>query len=81
MGKSVKKQKVITLNSFEDLSKACGLPQKQPKEQKPRKCFRCGGDMRQIDGTNVFLCTGTKKDKDGKEKQCMNRLIVNAKGV
>lgn len=73
----MKKAKV--LNSFADLGKVWGITPKQQKEPKPRKCFRCGGEMRHIEGTNVFVCTGTKKDKDGKEKQCMNRLIVGNK--
>lgn len=70
-----------SVNSFEELAKAFGFAPAKPKAPKPRKCFRCGGDMRHIEGTNVFVCTGTKKDKDGKEKQCPNRLIVGVKGV
>ncbi len=74
-------KKIITLNSLSDLGEAWGITPKQPKESKPRKCFRCGGEMRAVEGTNVFVCTGTKKDKDGKIKQCMNRLIVGVKGA
>lgn len=71
---------VKTLSSFADLGKTLGLSSRQ-KSPKPRRCFHCGGEMRHIEGTNVFVCTGTKKDKDGKEKQCMNRLLVGVKGA
>lgn len=74
-------KKAKTLNSFADLGKVWGLAPKQKGESKSRKCFRCGGEMRHIDGSNVFVCTGTTKGKDGKEKQCTNRLIVGAKGT
>lgn len=74
-------KKVRTLNSLAELGKAWGIAPKQAKEPKPRKCFRCGGEMRHIEGTNVFVCTGTTKGKDGKERQCPNRLIVGAKGA
>lgn len=73
-------KKTNTLNSLSCLSKAFNIPEKQPKYPKSRKCFRCGGNMRHIEGTNVFVCTGTTKNKDGKEKQCMNRLLVGTKG-
>ena len=71
------------LNSLSDLGKAWGLKEKkqQPKEIKVRKCFRCGGEMRYIEGTNVIVCTGTKKDKDGIEKPCMNRILLGVKGA
>lgn len=74
-------QKSKKLNSLSELGVAWGLAPRQHKEPKPRKCFRCGGEMRHIEGTNVFVCTGTKKDKDGKEKQCMNRLLAGNKGA
>lgn len=73
----MKKAKV--LKSFTDLGKVWGVAPKQKNEPKSRKCFRCGGDMHNIEGTNVFVCTGTTKAKDGKERQCPNRLIVNTK--
>lgn len=74
-------KKARILNSLEELGKARGIAPKQAKEPKPRKCFRCGGEMHHIDGTNVFICTGTTKGKDGKEKKCMNRLFVGNKPV
>jgi len=57
-------------NSFEDMGKALGFTRKQ-KEKAKRKCFRCGSEMHNIEGTNVFVCTGTTKG----EKQCPNRLL------
>ena len=74
-------RKVKVLNSLADLGNACGVSTHKKAEVKPRKCFVCGGEMRNIPDTNVFLCTGTKKDKDGKEKPCVNRLIVGVKGA
>lgn len=46
-----------------------------PKEKAPasRKCFKCGGEMVAIPGTNVFTCKGEhmfKNSKNEKEEPC-----------
>lgn len=52
---------------------AMGAKRKQNDDRSPtRKCFRCGGDMRWIEETNVFVCDGETKDK----KPCGNMLIL-----
>lgn len=64
-----------------DLGKVWGISKKQEKkkELKPRKCFRCGGEMVYIEGTNVYACTGSKKDKQGVERPCMNRILLGTR--
>ena len=56
--------------SFKDMGISLGVKEKKARELPPRKCFKCGGEMKQIEGTNVFVCTG--KFKNG--KACNNRV-------
>lgn len=50
-----------TFNSFGDLGRVFGVSQK-PKKDKDFHCRKCGGVMRHIPGTNIFLC---ENEKDG----------------
>lgn len=52
--------------SFEELGAAFGVRKKARKEN-PVTCRKCGGAMRHIPGTNVYLCENTiKLPKDSK---------------
>lgn len=65
------------LNSLKDLAGAFGVPTKPVKPMASRKCFKCGGEMTRIDGTNVMICNGTRKDG----KPCLNRVLLGDKPV
>lgn len=60
--------------SFADMGKALGIRKKE-NAIKPRRCFKCGGEMQNIPDTNVFICNGTKKDGS----PCRNRTILPIK--
>lgn len=64
-----------SFNSFAELGAALGV------EQKPvvpvattRKCFKCGGEMQNVPGTNIFRCVS--KLKNG--KPCLNFTLAKA---
>lgn len=63
------------LNSLKDLAGVYGIPTKPAKPMASRKCFKCGGEMSRIDGTNVMICNGTRKDG----KPCLNRVLLGDK--
>lgn len=49
------------------------VERKTPAAPAPRKCFKCGGEMKHIPGTNIFTCNGEhmfKNPKTGKEEPC-----------
>lgn len=73
-------------NSFEELGKAFGIKKKARKES-TMVCRKCGGIMRHVEGTNVYLCENPLKDKngkvikeDGKVKTCGNRVLAKKPG-
>lgn len=68
----------MKLHSLKDLGEVYNLKPRTHKLEK-RKCFKCGGEMHCIEGTNIFVCTGAKKDESGNVKPCTNRLIVGQK--
>lgn len=52
--------------NFEELGAAFGVKKKAHKET-PMTCRKCGGAMKHIAGTNVYLCENTVKlPKDSK---------------
>lgn len=57
-------------NSFVDLGRVFGV---SPKERKNKDfhCRKCGGVMRHIPGTNVFVC---ENEKDG--ITCGHRVLT-----
>lgn len=55
----------MKFSSFAEFGRAMGVTPKARKDAPTVKCAVCGGDMRHIDGTNVFMCTG--KDDEGKD--------------
>lgn len=51
--------------SFSELGKAMGVKPKARKDASTVKCVVCGAEMRNVPGTNVFLCTG--KNDEGED--------------
>lgn len=74
------------VNSFADLAKACGLKNKDRKKNRVMKCPNCGGQMREVEGSNVWICDFSKleeKDLDGKKVQVFStcgNFILNSAG-
>lgn len=44
------------LHSFSELGEAMGVKTKKKSVPATRKCRKCGGIMRNIENTNVFVC-------------------------
>ena len=67
-----------TFKSFKEVAQTLGvkLKKEQPKEEKVIKCRICGSPMRHISNTNVYVCDGMKKGKDGKEIPCENTIYI-----
>lgn len=61
-----------TITGFENLGKVFNA---HPAEGKParKKCRKCGCNMTQIEGTNVWFCHG----KTNEGKPCDNRVIAS----
>lgn len=68
-----------SFKSFQEVSKALGFKIKpaKPKEEKEIKCRVCGAPMKRKPGTNIVICTGEVKTKDGGTKPCENYIILN----
>lgn len=62
-------------SSLSDMGRAFGVRIKKP-DAKVKKCRRCGGILKPIDGTNVLVCTGTLSDG----KECNNKVLQGIKG-
>ena len=70
----------ITVTNLKDRGAAYNKLHKKkvaaPKETESdpvRKCFKCGGEMKRIPGTNVYACQGEhmyKNPKTEKEEPC-----------
>ena len=53
----------MVLHSLNELGIAFGLKQKKRRDgSKPVYCRECGGIMKHVPGTNVFLCENEKED-------------------
>lgn len=66
-------------NNFSDLGKAFGVHQK-PRKDKPFTCRKCGGVMRHIPSTNIYLCENEIDyiGENGKPctRVCGNRVLT-----
>lgn len=69
----MKKLHNMTFTSFEDMGVAMGIA-KKGKRERSKICARCGSEMTNLPGTNIYLCTG--KSKTG---ECGNRLFLKVK--
>lgn len=63
---------MAVFKSFIDYAASRGIHPKQRKE-KPFICRKCGGEMRHIPNTNVFLCECIP---EGAENPCGNRVFT-----
>lgn len=72
--------KVFT--SLNDLGSALGFKASEQPTPKAMKCRKCGTVMRNISGTNVWVCDGmVDQDKDGVKKKvaCGNRAMTSVR--
>ncbi len=71
-------------NSFASLGTALGFKAMERPAPERKNCRRCGAPMRQIPGTNIWVCDGTieeKVDKQVRQKPCGNRVIASARSI
>ena len=59
--------KTVTMN---ELARIFGVEKHEPRPVKNKTCRKCGGEMVNVPGTNVFICQG----KGG--KPCDNRTYA-----
>lgn len=88
MSKNLKSKGIIPsamsgkkFSALSDLGSALGIKPSEQPTPKSMKCRKCGTVMRQISGTNVWVCDGmVEKEKDGVKQQvaCGNRAITGA---
>lgn len=86
MSKKLKNQGIVpsamsgkVFNSLNDLGSALGFKPSEQPTPKSMKCRKCGAVMRQIPGTNVWVCDGmVEQETAGVKKQvaCGNRAIT-----
>ena len=65
--------------NLSDLGYALGFKPSEQPTPKAMKCRKCGTAMRNITGTNVWVCDGmVEQEKDGVKKlvPCNNRAIT-----
>lgn len=55
-----------TYATFGEAARALGIKVKEPavKSEKPKKCRKCGGDLRHIAGTNIYVCDNSITRED-----------------
>lgn len=66
--------------SLNDLGSALGFKASEQPTPKSMKCRKCGTVMRNIPGTNVWVCDGiVEQEKDGVKKSvvCGNRAMTS----
>lgn len=69
-------------SSLSELGSALGLKSPEQPTPKAKHCRKCGHPMRQIPGTNVWVCDGMVEKADGGVKKlvpCSNRAIASAR--
>lgn len=73
------------MTNFAEVAQALGFKVKQPvQKERTKRCYKCGNDMRHVEGTNVYVCDGSivKEDTlpDGTKcsvtKPCGNTVIA-----
>lgn len=70
------KLKGAVFNSLSDLGSALGCKAPEQLTPKDKNCRKCGNAMRQIPGTNVWVCDGMVENADKKTVPCGNRTIT-----
>lgn len=62
----------MVFHSFQELGAAFGVPQKKPRKERTYYCRNCGGALRHVGNSNVYLCDGVTKEN----KPCNGRYIL-----
>lgn len=71
-------------SSLSDLGIALGFKTPEQPTPKAKNCRKCGTAMRNIPGTNVWVCDGmVEQEKDGVKKMvpCGNRAVTSLNPV
>lgn len=71
-------------SSLNDLGSALGIKAPEQPTPKAKNCRKCGTAMRNIPGTNVWVCDGmVEQEKDGVKKMvpCNNRAVTSLNPV
>ena len=71
-------------SSLNDLGTALGFKTTEHPTPKAKNCRKCGTAMRNIPGTNVWVCDGmVEQEKDGVKKMvpCNNRAVTSLNPV
>ena len=71
-------------SSLSDLGIALGFKTPEQPTPKAKNCRKCGTAMRNIPGTNVWVCDGmVEQEKDGVKKTvpCNNRAVTSLNPV
>ena len=69
-------------SSLSDLGIALGCKNPEQPTPKDKNCRKCGTAMRNIPGTNVWVCDGmVEQEKDGVKKMvaCGNRALTSVR--
>ena len=63
-------------SSLNDLGTALGIKAPEQPTPKAKNCRKCGTAMRNIPGTNVWVCDGMVENSDKKMVACGNRAMT-----
>ena len=66
--------------SRSEFAEALGIKPEKQRPGKAMKCIKCGKPMRQVIGTNVWICDGqVEQEKDGVKKlvPCGHRAVTS----
>lgn len=72
MKKNYRAMKGKTVRSLREMGEALGVKTEASEKTFSKKCRKCGSQMNNIAGTNVWLCPGTTEEGE----PCGNRLIT-----
>lgn len=64
-------------SSLNDLGTALGFKTPEQPAPKAKNCRKCGTAMRNIPGTNVWVCDGMVENGDKKMVPCNNRVVTS----
>ena len=68
-------------SSLSDLGIALGFKTPEQPTPKEKNCRKCGTAMRNIPGTNVWVCDGMVENADKKMVPCGNRAMTGVRSA
>lgn len=68
-------------SALSDLGSALGFENTEQPTPKAKNCRKCGTAMRNIPGTNVWVCDGMVENGDKKMVPCNNRAVTSLNPV